>query len=301
MLGQLKMTFDGQIKDKVEIAIDRLKAFEPKEGYWLAFSGGKDSQCCYELCKLAGVKFTAHYNVTTVDPPELVRFIQEHYPDAWENRTKPEKTMWQLIPEKKLPPTRLVRYCCEELKESSGEGWMTITGVRWAESSNRARNQGLVTFPSVGKRKQKEMAKLGGNFTKTPRGGVSLNDDNTENRRLVEHCYRTQKTMVNPIVDWEDEDVWEFLNWLGVPHCCLYDEGFKRLGCIGCPMGRRERQIYELNRWPTYKRAYLRAFEKMLEVRKAAGLPCENWKDANDVMEWWLEDKRSKVSEDEQD
>ena len=97
--------------DKVQIAIDRLKAFEPKEGYYLAFSGGKDSQCIYHLDKMAGVKFDAHYSVTTVDPPELMRFIREQYPDVeWEYHYWPDDpkynhksgkrrqiTMWNLI------------------------------------------------------------------------------------------------------------------------------------------------------------------------------------------------------------
>lgn len=30
-------------RDKVKIAIERLRQFEPEEGYYLAFSGGKDS------------------------------------------------------------------------------------------------------------------------------------------------------------------------------------------------------------------------------------------------------------------
>ena len=60
MLGQLQIQSDGSIVDKVELAIRRLKGFEPPEGYYVAFSGGKDSQCIYHLCKMAGVKFDAH-------------------------------------------------------------------------------------------------------------------------------------------------------------------------------------------------------------------------------------------------
>ena len=74
-------TLFGKV-DKVQKSIERLKAFEPPEGYFLAFSGGKDSQCIYHLAKMAGVKFDAHYSVTTVDPKELVRFIKKEYPDV---------------------------------------------------------------------------------------------------------------------------------------------------------------------------------------------------------------------------
>lgn len=132
-------TLFGKI-DKVEIALKRLKEFEPSEGYWLAFGGGKDSITIYELAKMAGVKFDPHYNLTGVDPPELVHFIRRFYPDV--KRDLPEKTMWQLIVMKMMPPTRLVRYCCEWLKERSGEG-RVITGVRWAESLRRKKTRRL--------------------------------------------------------------------------------------------------------------------------------------------------------------
>lgn len=112
-----------------------------------------------------------------------------------------------------------------------------------------------------------------------------LNDDNDESRRAVELCYRTRKTLVNPIIDWDESDVWEFLNEVvKVPHCCLYDEGFKRLGCICCPMGGGKKMADELERWPTYKRAYLRAFEKMLKNQKI-----RKWKTPDEVLKWWLQ------------
>ena len=109
----------GKTADKVQIAIERIKHFEPPEGYYLAFSGGKDSQTIYHLAEEAGVRFDAHYNLTTVDPPELVYFILENYPDAIID--KPELTMWQLIIKHLGPPNRWMRYCCRELKEHGGE------------------------------------------------------------------------------------------------------------------------------------------------------------------------------------
>lgn len=149
----------SELQEKVNKSIERLKAFEPEEGYYLAFSGGKDSVVCKALLEMAGCKFDATYRVTSVDPPELVRFIKEKHPDVirevprYSETYRNEKlagkpiTMWNLIPEKLMPPTRLVRYCCSSLKESGGDGRMTVTGVRWEESLKRRQNQGVVTFP----------------------------------------------------------------------------------------------------------------------------------------------------------
>lgn len=112
---QLMICTDGQVRTKVENAIKRLQSFEPPEGYFVAFSGGKDSQCIYHLLQMAGVKFDAHYSVTSVDPPELVQFIKRQYPDVIFDLPRYSNgeriTMWNLIQNHSMPPTRMVRYC----------------------------------------------------------------------------------------------------------------------------------------------------------------------------------------------
>ena len=128
-----ELTIEGEI-DKVKISLDRLKMYEPEEGYYLAYSGGKDSTVILDLAKKAGVKYDAWYNHTTVDPPELVRFIKSH---KEVNIDYPDITMWRLIEKQGVPPTRLMRYCCKDLKERGGEGRRVITGVRWEESTKR--------------------------------------------------------------------------------------------------------------------------------------------------------------------
>ena len=168
MLKETDLT--GRTVDKVKRSIERLRAFEPPEGYFLAFSGGKDSVVLKALAEMAGVKYDAHYNATTVDPPELVRFIKEKHADVVFDR--PEKTMRQLIIHKQSPPTRLQRYCCKKLKETNGKGRVTLTGVRWAESLGRRENQGLVTIVSKKKGNALEVAEgLGANFRKLREGG----------------------------------------------------------------------------------------------------------------------------------
>jgi phosphoadenosine phosphosulfate reductase len=194
--------------DKVRLACDRLRHFEPPGGYYLAFSGGKDSVVIKHLANMAGVKYDAHYSVTTIDPPELVYFIREYHPYViWE---------WPEIPflrklETKGFPHRHRRWCCEMYKENGGNGRRIITGVRWGESYNR------------GKRKLFEHCLSGGYKSKN-------------------------KTFVNPIIDWTTEEVWEFIKTYNVPYCKLYDIGFHRLGCLFCPMAGKQRayeaQIY---------------------------------------------------------
>jgi len=118
-----------------ERSIKILESFEPKNGYHLAFSGGKDSQVLYDICLKAGVKFTAYFCRTSVDPPEVISFIKENYPDVI--FLKPKLTMYQLILQRKALPTRIMRFCCEVLKEYAGSGQIVLTGIRSAESNNR--------------------------------------------------------------------------------------------------------------------------------------------------------------------
>lgn len=294
MLREQFFNSDGMSRTKLDVAIQRLKSFEPPEGYFVAFSGGKDSQCIYHLCKMAGVKFDAHYHVTSVDPPELIYFIRKHYPDAIWDFPRDEDgrriTMWNLIPKHGMPPTRLARFCCESLKESGGMGRMTVTGVRWAESPRRKELQDTVVIRGKPKTTRQKAEEMGASYRIPDKGrrALVMNEDNDANRRLAEFCYRTQKTMLNPIVDWTDEEVWEFLNDIAkVPHCSLYDEGFKRLGCIGCPLAGIRGQQREFERFPRFKTLYLKAFGRLLQERARKGLETGTWKTVEDVFNWW--------------
>jgi phosphoadenosine phosphosulfate reductase len=272
--------------DKVQIAIDRIRQFEPPEGYYVAFSGGKDSQTVYHLCKEAGVKFDAHYNLTTVDPPELVYFIRDNYPDViWD---KPKLSMWSLIVKKLGPPSRIMRYCCKELKEKGGEGRICVTGVRWAESRARLKNRNVMEIVTSNVKEK------------------MLFNDNEKDRRLFENCLLKGKRIVNPIVDWEDEDVWAYLNSRIIAHCSLYDEGFERIGCIGCPLAGTEQMVKEFERWPKYKENYIRAFEKAVKARIEKGKKC-SWKNGKEMMDWWIyaigspDENQSKLFDEEDD
>ena len=268
-------------KDKVDIAIERFKSFEPPEGYYLCFSGGKDSVVIKALADMAEVKYDAHYNVTGVDPPELVKFIKDYHPDvAFEiprNKDGNRITMWSLIPERRIPPTRIARYCCEQLKERGGVGRFVITGVRWAESAKRKKNRNLAEV-------QNSRTRI-------------MSTDNVEDAPQFKFCHQQHKRILNPIIDWTDEDVWEFIHEYNVPYCELYDQGRTRLGCIGCPMSTRQKE--EMDAYPKFKNLYLVAFEKMIAIRKERGLvDAANWSTPEDVMAWWVGDQRLAESTD---
>ena len=205
----------------------------------MAYSGGKDSDTILALTKMAGVKFDAHYQLTTVDPPEVVQHIkaskdvQIHHP---------EKTMWRLIVENGMPPLRQMRYCCRILKERGGEGRVVVTGVRKAESFKRSK------------------------------------------RELYEKDLKFDKVYLNPIIEWSDAEIWEFIHKYDVLYCPLYDEGWKRLGCICCPNGNQKKQA---ERWPKIADAYRRACVRAFDVRKQKELPTR-WVSGEEMFNWWI-------------
>ena len=242
---------------------------------------------------LRGVKHDIVNNHTTVDAPETVRYIRS-IPNV--QIDYPKMTMWDLIVKKGMPPTRLMRYCCEELKERGGAGRVKITGVRWAESNSRKENAGLVRIIGKPKTVIQTAEENNADFTLTNAGGVVLNVDNAESRKVVESCYRTTSTMVNPIVDWEDNDVWDFLHHYGCKSNPLYECGFKRIGCVGCPMGGPASMKREFLRYPQYAKMYTKAFDRMLVARAERGLYNRDWCTGKDVFKWWIGENPNQLS-----
>lgn len=189
-------------------------------------SGGKDSSVCVALAEKAGIEFEVMHNHTTVDAPETVYFVRREFKRLEEKGIKctvnyphykgERVTMWSLIPQKLMPPTRLVRYCCSILKERGGQGRYITTGVRWAESTKRKNNRGIYeTIPS------------------DPRKKIVLNNDNDDRRRLFETCMRQHKAVCNPIIDWTDADVWDYIESEKIPVNPLYECGFPASGASG--------------------------------------------------------------------
>lgn len=267
------------------MAIDRINAFASMaaenhpSGYAVMDSGGKDSDVIKQIAFLSGAKFEIIHSHTTADHPLTVRYVRKEqkrwqalgisytivYPTYRGKRT----CLWDLVALKGAP-TRIRRWCCEILKEqTAGAGRYTVTGVRWAESVRRKQNRATYEVPSNSKER------------------IKLNNDNDAKRRMTEHCMKKGQFVLNPIIDWQDNDIWEFHERYNLPHNPLYDLGLKRVGCVGCPMGRQKEELEKL---PKYKALYIRSFQRYLNSRPDITEKF-GWNSGQDMYEWWISQK----------
>jgi len=273
-----RYTLDGTV-DLVKVAVEQLRTYESSAlqmhpgGYYVAYSGGKDSDVIRILCQLAGVKHELWHNHTTVDAPETVRYVRTIVPK--ERISRPDMSMWRLIASKTMPPTRIFRYCCEELKERNGGHRFIVTGVRKSESNTRANREMLEV-----KTKNHKKRKI---FT----------DDNDENKRIIYHCMQKSALIMNPIIEWHENDVWDFLRYYGCESNPLYKCGCKRIGCIGCPMQTVKQRLEEFKKYPKYKELYIRAFDKMLKNPDKKF----DWQSGEEVFDWWTSEKAETIDE----
>lgn len=273
-----QVTMRESLKKKIEYSIDLLRKSEkmairldPENGFYLAFSGGKDSQALYHIAEMAGVKFKAHMNLTSVDPPEVIRFVKKQYPDV--ELIKPKMSIYDMALKKHILPTRILRWCCAEFKEMSGAGKVTLIGIRKEESARRSKREEVSTNIK-GKRTEETF------------------DQWSEHQEKMVTCVGGKdKILVSPIIHWAERDVWEFLNdVVKVPHCKLYDEGYTRIGCILCPMSNRKSKLRDIERFPHAKRRWIQTIEKLIKE----GYINNNFDDAEFGFEWWISGKNYK-------
>ena len=236
------------------------------DGFNLAFSGGKDSIVLYRLAQMAGVKFTAHMQITTLDPPELMKFVRSQYPEV--KYHLPEINFFELIKKKKSLPLRQFRYCCHYLKERNGDGKCVLLGIRKAESVMRAKRN------EVGVSKNKYCNTLD-----------QFNIDNEAGHICMKG---KDKLFLSPIFHWADRDIWQFIRENDMPYCNLYDNGYKRIGCMFCPMANIKTKILDRKNYPGVEKAIKKSIQYLIDTVEYGNRYNAT---ADEIFDWWISNK----------
>ena len=257
-------------------------ALNPEDGYFVSFSGGKDSQVLLDLVKRAGVKYKAHYNVTTIDPPENVRFIRQYYPEV--HFIHPRQTFIKMI-EKRGLPTMVARWCCAELKEQNDAGNVVLTGVRADESTKRS--------------KYNEVAIKSNRVEHVDRSKKHTIEEIEQNEH---RCIKGKDAiMIYPILNWTESEVWQYIADNHLPHNPCYDIA-GRVGCMFCPFSNKRQIEFFEQKYPKYKDAIMKHFRIYLanNPRTTYEMDAEDyydwWKSKKSLKEWMAEKQQLKLS-----
>ena len=263
-------------------------------------SGGKDSLVLLAIAKAAGIKYEVVHSHTTADAPETVRYVRRqmyelecagikaeiHYPAYRGKRT----SMWNLIPWKLMPPTQFARYCCKILKENTGNGRFIVTGVRASESRGRADSAEFETRTS----RKADKGRFSYEHTAEVFSEAQTLPD-VYDCQMITACKKHKQVSVLPIVDWTNRDVWGYIRSKHLEYNPLYDYGFNRVGCIGCPLASRKIRLAEFAKYPKYENMYRHAFDRCVARRKALGksgvTDIKDWRTGKKMFDWWMEDK----------
>ena len=229
-------------------AIERIQKFEKiakAMGFEviLGFSGGKDSQVCYDLCKRSGITFKACFN-HCFESQTTLRFIKENYPGIeWRRSVNMGFIENIRVNHGGLLPTVQIAYCCVDYKHNpKNVDPCSIVGVRRSESVKR-RNRTAFEI------KNKTLLK--------------------KNKHLIDSYFEERCQSIGtaniiqlkPIVDWSDNEVWDYIKRYELPVNPEY-ETHNRVGCIICPKTNFSINYESLIKYPKLIDAFIQAREK---------------------------------------
>lgn len=261
---------ENRLQYEIDAAIDFIQRGEKlalslnKQGYFVAFSGGKDSQVLLWLVQQAKVKYKAYYSVTTNDPLQNVQFIRKYYKEVI--FLHPKDNFYTLV-EKNGLPLRQMRYCCRVLKESAGAGFATLVGVRREESVGRSKYD----FVDVVSRRKEHKERA---------GGYDLDDIIAVNHQCIKG---KDKVLLRPMLDFTEKDVWTIINEFHLPKNPCYEK-VGRVGCIFCPFSSRQTIERYCIEFPKVKETLLKSISVFLKNKPSIGLSKDEY------FDWWLSD-----------
>lgn len=221
-------------EQQIEEAIDRIKRFEKLAKSMslpidVGFSGGKDSQVVWHLCKLAHIEATAFYNVC-FESSTTRNFIKTYYPEVvFRQYVRQGFFHNAIVNHNCMLPTSEFAYCCNDYKHNLKYAKnASITGVRRQESQSR-RYRPLLSI------KNKTVSKK-----------------ITADEYFANSCMglgSPSPITLNPIVDWYEDEVWEFCAKYSLPRNPEYNVA-KRVGCMICPKCRFKDNFMYLFKYP---------------------------------------------------
>lgn len=236
------------LKEYEQIAIERIQKFAKiaktmEFEVRLGFSGGKDSQVCYDLCKRSGIKFRAFFN-RSFESYTTLCFIRKYYPEIIWRHDHPFGFIRNIrVYHKGCLPTVQSAYCCADYKHNKKYvDNCSIVGVRKTESAKRKTRTAFEVKNKTTMKRNKALF----------------------NEYFEEHCQSTGTSgiiQLKPIIDWTDENVWDYIKIHNIPVNPKYKES-KRVGCIVCPKANFTSNYIELLKHPKLIDAFIMAREK---------------------------------------
>lgn len=243
--------FDAQFEQE---AIERIKKFAKlaeKMGFVpvVGFSGGKDSQVVFDLCKRSGITFKAKFN-HCFESAITMNFIRQYYPDVvWRREVQQGFFENIRLNHNGLLPTVEKAFCCVDYKHNAKYvDDASIVGVRRQESAKRAGRKVLGTKNKTMLKKNKALF----------------------SEYFAENCIASgspSEITLFPIVDWSDEDVWNYIKKYHLPINPEYSYN-KRVGCVICPKANLNRNYKSLLKYP-------KLIDAAIKARKKADAPID--------------------------